>query len=327
MNCMACNRKCDGYMKRIFFEDEEDGTARYRQTLFTDDEREHMTILMTTDVPLDQASTVLNEMTDDGEAAVERSNSPVNIRRGPFSAFTLRSSVPEFQTSPDGDVSIGTSLPTPPLIDQWASEVAEGFVVPPVFAYDENPSNASILGLHRPDGNVDTGTDHALREIWVDSPTTNGPGPTIPDLQDAPLLLKHYANEVIPSMTPFRHKKTPWHVLFLSNVMHTLTAVAIGDNVDSANLTNLYGTLAISAMDLHHLSKDPKWRAQAEILKRHAQTHLVDVQTRALDSPKAFKYKSTVMAILTMVQVAVSRLSSYVDVANPVDDRWYLGRN
>lgn len=125
--------------------------------------------------------------------------------------------------------------------------------------------------------------------------------------QIAPLLLNHYANEIIPSLTPFRHVKSPWHVTFLPQAMITMTANAMGTLSDDASLTNFYGILAISALSLYHQSDDQKWLLQATAFEQHARKKVEDVIKHALDTPKAFKYKSILMALITMVQLSVCR--------------------
>ncbi|KAG5776835.1 hypothetical protein H9Q73_009495 [Fusarium xylarioides] len=45
--------------------------------------------------------------------------------------------------------------------------------------------------------------------------------------RDAVLLVKHYATIVLRGLTPYRHSKTPWHVLFLPHVKSCLAALTL----------------------------------------------------------------------------------------------------
>lgn len=137
--------------------------------------------------------------------------------------------------------------------------------------------------------------------------------PPILSLDQAPLLLKHYADNVVNSFTPFRHAKTPWHILFLPNAKTTLASLAMGEYVGSADLTIFYGIMAVSALDLDATSSGGRWQIEASNLERKAQQCFADVLLHALDQPKAFKYKSVVMAMLVMVQIAVC-FQSHSDV-------------
>jgi arginine metabolism regulation protein II len=60
--------------------------------------------------------------------------------------------------------------------------------------------------------------------------------------QDAVFLLKHYASAVISLMTPLRHSKTPWHILFIPHTKGCLASLALGDEMSDASLCAYYGT-------------------------------------------------------------------------------------
>ncbi|KND90767.1 Arginine metabolism regulation protein II [Tolypocladium ophioglossoides CBS 100239] len=122
---------------------------------------------------------------------------------------------------------------------------------------------------------------------------------------DAVFLLKHYSTTVLRSLTPFRHTKTPWHILFIPHTRNCLAALTLGDDMDHASLCAFYGTLAISAFSLGGVSKSHKWLEQGKAYKRQA-LDLVNLMLKtAYDVPKAAKYKSILMALLTMVQISI----------------------
>ncbi|KAE8341996.1 hypothetical protein BDV24DRAFT_174112 [Aspergillus arachidicola] len=126
---------------------------------------------------------------------------------------------------------------------------------------------------------------------------------TIP--QEVMLLLKHYTTTVISLMTPIRHAKTPWHILFLPHAKTCLAALTLNEDLDNASLTAFYGTLAISAFSLSGLSQSQMWLTQGTAYKQQALKHAKLMLTTAYDIPKVSKYKSTMIALLTMVYVSI----------------------
>ena len=118
-------------------------------------------------------------------------------------------------------------------------------------------------------------------------------------------LFKHYATIVISSMTPFRHGKTPWHVLFLPHAKNCLAALTLGEPVDHATLCTFYGILAISAFSRGIISQSQSFLEQAGACKQQAREHVRLMLTSAYDVPKATKYKSILIALITMAQVSL----------------------
>ncbi|KAJ4012490.1 hypothetical protein NW752_008187 [Fusarium irregulare] len=122
---------------------------------------------------------------------------------------------------------------------------------------------------------------------------------------DAVLLVKHYATEVLRGLTPYRHSKTPWHILFLPHVKSCLAALTLGEDMDHASLCAFYGTLSISAFSLGGIYDSNKWVQQGKTYYQQAQLHIRAMLRTAYDIPKRAKYKSILMALLTMVQIEV----------------------
>ncbi|OQV00976.1 Fungal specific transcription factor domain-containing protein [Cladophialophora immunda] len=129
------------------------------------------------------------------------------------------------------------------------------------------------------------------------------PGDTVP--QDVVTLLKHYATTVITLLTPLRHTKTPWHILFIPHIRHCLAALTLGEQLDHASLTALYGTLAISAFSLGGVSQSPTWHDKGKAYKQRAREHARLMLRTAYAVPKTAKYKSILMALLAMVQLSM----------------------
>ncbi|KAL6914926.1 hypothetical protein FSST1_012686 [Fusarium sambucinum] len=133
------------------------------------------------------------------------------------------------------------------------------------------------------------------------------PGPLVEDdvPRDAVLLIKHYSTTVLRGLTPYRHSKTPWHILFLPHVKNCLAALTLGDEMDHASLCAFYGTLSISAFSLGGIHNSIKWLHQGKTYYQQAHYHIRMMLKTAYDLPKKAKYKSILMALLTMVQVSV----------------------
>ncbi|KAJ6190935.1 hypothetical protein N7519_000956 [Penicillium mononematosum] len=75
--------------------------------------------------------------------------------------------------------------------------------------------------------------------------------------------------------------------------------------MSDASLCAFYGTLAISAFSLGGVSGSRTWSEKAIIYKHKAQRHAKMMLTTAYNVPKVTKYKSILMALLTMVQVTM----------------------
>lgn len=122
---------------------------------------------------------------------------------------------------------------------------------------------------------------------------------------DAVFLVKHYSTVVLRLLTPFRHSKTPWHVLFIPHAKNCLAALTLGESMDYANLCAFYGTLAVSAFSLGRVSQSLSWLEQGKLYKRQAGEHAEHMLQIAYNTPKTAKYKSILIALLTMVQLSM----------------------
>jgi hypothetical protein len=123
--------------------------------------------------------------------------------------------------------------------------------------------------------------------------------------QDAVFLMKHYATTILRGMTPYRHSKTPWHILFLPFLKGCLAALTLGEDMDQASLCAFYGTLSISASSMGGINNSIKWLEQGNTYKQKARLHSRSMLSTAYDLPKKARYKSILMALLTMVQLSI----------------------
>ena len=273
-----------------------------------------MTVATTRSVPYSETTAVLIDIDECCEEAVEQSALDINIRRGPFGAFTLVQATPcsQGEAEPCDDIYYN------PTVSSVSYAVEnEIFNALDTAAFSWPFESTDLLSNSFQAWDVSSPSQEFLRAEplpqvidlnvpWQPDLLFNGSVCEDVSSADAPILLKHYVNSVIPSMTPFRHEKTPWHVLFLPSAMLSMTALTIGEKVDEAMLTNFYGILAISALDLAHRLSDQKWATRAKAFKYSAQGHAALVLCRSLERPKPFKYKSTIIALATMAQLSVS---------------------
>lgn len=148
-------------------------------------------------------------------------------------------------------------------------------------------------------------TSTSLASLSIPSPDSIAPSIDCAVPHDAVFLLKHYTSTVLRGLTPYRHGKTPWHVLFIPHVKNCLAALTLGEDVDHASKCIFFGTLAMSAFSLASICSSTKWLHQGRAYQNEARTHIRDTLRTAYNVPKAAKYKSILMAILTMMQMSL----------------------
>lgn len=134
--------------------------------------------------------------------------------------------------------------------------------------------------------------------------TSIPPSPNYAIPHEAIFLLKHYSSTVLKGLTPYRHTKTPWHILFIPHAKSCLAAMTLGESMDHAGLCAFFGMLAVSASSLGVVSGSERWFAQSEACRDQARGHARLMLRTAYGVPKTAKYKSILMALLTMVQIS-----------------------
>ncbi|KAI1875832.1 uncharacterized protein JN550_002118 [Neoarthrinium moseri] len=155
----------------------------------------------------------------------------------------------------------------------------------------QNIFPASIIDLCRIS---QTATSHPSTLAYAPMPV---PG-------DAVFLLKHYSSTVVNFISPFGHAKTPWHILFIPHVKSCLAALTMGENLCHASLTIFFGTLAVSASSLEETKQSHSmWKERAKMYERQARKHCHAALETAYRVPKAAKYKTILMALLTVIHM------------------------
>ena len=323
---------CEGYKKDIFFDFESSSgnhRVRFRRPLLSLEDRERMSKWLTSSAPPKQTLKILSHIDEACEQTP--STDDVDIHRGPFGAFRIKqgqSAVPlpvpcepvtnvnHPEYSPPQDVMTMNNhyeLSQPPPLSPWSQGLTHLIFDQPVnVPSPPSPGFLEAMLDPRVEGNTEP---HEYMEVgfMLDAYYNNASSPTslsststtksIP--HDVVFLLKHYASAVISLMTPLRHSKTPWHVLFIPHAKNCLAALALNDEMSHACLCAFYGTLAISAFSLGGLSRSQTWLEKAMMYKQEARKHARMMLMTAYDVPKVAKYKSILMALLTMVQVSM----------------------
>lgn len=338
--CREYGLVCAGYKKDIFFDFEppiSTGEARFRRPLLTEEERQRMSQWLVSSVSPQSAHRLLSQIDDEGEKASASSSSSDHLQfiRGPFGVFRFgqdqAASPPseEAREAEPEDTSASSSTPVRDLAQNSGvyavpseapvSPWPPGLLESPFDQPEHDPGPAGLFSMMMSSGGIEDAT-LALQECQFPGLTSNAyfhdpiaPGilPPLPSAsassvsRDAVFLLQHYGSAVINLMTPFRHSKTPWHVLFLPQVKNSLAALTLGEDLNHASLCAFYGTLAISAFSLGGVSRSRKWLEQGSSYRQQAQEEAHLTLETAYNSPKVAKYKTTLIALLTMAQVAM----------------------
>lgn len=120
------------------------------------------------------------------------------------------------------------------------------------------------------------------------------------------ILIRHYATAIIGAFTPFHHTKTPWHILFLPNARNSVASLTLGDPIDHASLSTLYGILAMSAFSLGITTVTQSLLVQARTYEIEARKQTDLMLNTAYKVPKVSKYKSILMGLITMAMVSIA---------------------
>lgn len=138
-------------------------------------------------------------------------------------------------------------------------------------------------------------------------------------LKDAQFLLKHFQDAVIPEITAIPSgQKSPWKILSLPAAVVAFgdTTFLGADGVSHARLSNLYGLLACSALDLAlksspgMLQPTEHWFQVASQAYQQAKDHMQTSLQHETAGPQKAKYKDQLMAANILTQYAVGFPSS-----------------
>lgn len=245
------------------------------------------------------------DWTDDAQLPRDTDRAEESTLAGPSGILTPRTRL-LFQSLldfPGGDPNLST-LPMWSTIDD-SSRIHEVFEDGDITINLPDPQSTQTLPDLRHDFPF-SASDHDTRLEHL-SPTTPIPvlnvGSHVP--HDAVHLIRHYSTAVLTLLTPFRHSKTPWHVLFVPHVKSCLAALTLGESLNHASLCAFYATMSISAFSLGGVTKSTSWVEQGNVYLNIAREHVRLMLRTAYDYPKTAKYKHVLIALLSMVQVAL----------------------
>jgi CRISPR/Cas system-associated endoribonuclease Cas2 len=334
--CAYFGLTCAGYGKNIFFDSgSPKAKIRFRRPLLTEEERERMSQWLVSSAPPKSTFQLLSRIDDECESSALSGNFQLSL--GPFGVFKVQQNQAIQNATPDEIESLppvddfgnpgtgGLDQQELPMMNSFSidiefSQLSSSFMQSLLEPPDHAPSSGSpdlidLLMDQRQIADTSLAPHQEYSPIHLVSESYCNP-PIPPDFlapgsdtsssvpQDAVFLIKRYSSIVISLMTPVRHKKTPWHILFIPHAKDCLAALALGEDMSHASLCNFYGTLAISAFSLGGVSQSESWLEKGEMYLRKAQSHARLMLLTAYDIPKPAKYKSILMAILTMVQVS-----------------------
>ncbi|KAJ5448383.1 transcriptional regulator family: Fungal Specific TF [Penicillium cf. griseofulvum] len=296
--CQYFGLPCEGYKNDIFFDFEtpsRNNGVRFRRPLFSLKERERMSECLRSSAPPKATLRIISHIDEECERG--DISDEIEIHRGPFGAFRLN----QDQDTLSCDAAVNdhektqSSSPEEVIPQQSNLYSASDIILSPwsqalmQVTFDQ-PDN---VPSSPPPGFLDVVDQDSVE---VDSaPHGYSPASCFPDKfynhpipptsfsssmgttkavpQDAVFLLKHYVSAVISLMTPLRHSKTPWHILFIPHTKSCLAGLALGDDMSDASLCAFYGTLAINAFSLGGVSRSETWSEKAIIYKEKAQNH------------------------------------------------------
>lgn len=142
------------------------------------------------------------------------------------------------------------------------------------------------------------------------------PAPLVPT-PDIVFLVQHFATTVLTYLTPIRHEKTPWHIMFLPHMRNCLAMLALHDPIAHADMCVFQGLLSISAVTMGGAHQSQMWLEQGLMYKQRALQHCKMMLEASYDQPKKYKYKSVLMAL--QIAVFISTLSG-----DPVTEEYYF---
>ncbi|KAF5012029.1 hypothetical protein FDECE_1888 [Fusarium decemcellulare] len=259
---------------------------------------------------------------------------------GPFSVLKLDKETPQGQkdsSEPSPDPQLRESAPQLEPQEHHSSNTINDNVQAPndflqwsdLFNWDLNPSVEFLDPVYLGDGlgvggwNWQLGDPvlSALEATTASSlvSTLNAPSssldhtelpPAIDLLADAPVLLKHFEDTVMHQMSSLPvNEKSPWTILHIPTAIVTLSQLTVFGmeqaKIRHANLSNLFGLLAVAS---YHLSSNPldpahlgrpenHWTAVHQATYRTAKKHLDLCIEHETQGPRNAKYKEQLMAM------------------------------
>lgn len=190
-----------------------------------------------------------------------------------------------------------------------------------LFSPNDQPSLSDHMQLEAPGDSAtqDQDDDPAGFINFVLSPMPHSPQDfTISDALGSPispeghLLLSHFIDDFVKVASPITNAKSPWQILYFPEALSTVGQLTLRTQPSSASLSLLCSLMVISAFHLDRLSgAEPGcgyWWRVAESYQEKAMSHIQVSLRHEVKGPGKAKYKTLLMALLTMVTACVSVL-------------------
>ncbi|KAL4864931.1 hypothetical protein BDV12DRAFT_211330 [Aspergillus spectabilis] len=250
-----------------------------------------------------------------------------NIKTRPFASITHADAVESIQPTPrtvsqessnpgDNGLSEGQYLDdllaSPIDLLQWGDLFAQSADFPILDI--QNGSNAQVSFSIWP---VDNDTPYSQTQLSGLDPKDPG-WPQLDLTAEAPLLLRHFNDEVIDQMGSLPiNEKSPWRTLSFPLALVTLSDLTVLDKnrneIKQANLANYYALIAVSAFHLALNSvafpalerRENYWRELSRQTYEAAKCHLHYSLANEYCAPRKAKYKEQLIAIGAILATAI----------------------
>ncbi|KAL4885407.1 fungal-specific transcription factor domain-containing protein [Aspergillus karnatakaensis] len=192
------------------------------------------------------------------------------------------------------------------LLPQLEESVRTPFL--PQFTIDPTPKNWSFPPARSPQMQWAAlgGPSREKNSFPVPQPALASTHPPLVP-PNVSVLLQNYSTRVLSFLTPFRHSKTPWHIMFIPLAKQCVAGLALGEVPDHAILCAFYSILATSAFSLAGTSQAQVLFQEAQVYEQRARHHCRLMLETAYVIPKKAKYKSILIALLSMIQLSMCR--------------------
>lgn len=285
------------------------------------------------------------------EESLQAEDTRLEIIRGPFNVFAaIREKTPqivpldEIPSLFDQDDSFLSGISEMPQLNIWDTELDldfESILTSPELQRDHAASTfltagqpgsyESAIQQTAPEGLDTNCMQHDLEQLPNDitsslptkshisglSTIPRSPEVTNRVMQDMLFLINHFTNTVITYLTPWRHEKTPWHILFVPQVRECAALLMLNAPVSYADQAIFNGFSAISALSIGGTCSSQMWLDKGEEYRRKSYEACQIMLQGAYDTPKKYKYKRILMAL--QVAVLMSTLKG-----DPVTEEYYF---
>ncbi|KAF5022186.1 hypothetical protein F66182_5773 [Fusarium sp. NRRL 66182] len=328
---------------------ENDAKHSSRRHLYTEEDRESMSNALIRDIP-SSVTAALAKIDDESKALDMQEDAPLTCNAGPFRVFRFESrpSISDQVSSHNIDVDgqdLTESVDHDPVIsapgNDSSSTSLDFLHWGDLFTWDvsalDNPAqlvhyNFDTLPIS-PDwpNEACINLSDPLGSIINSNMTDDVAWPHLDLMMDAPLLLKHFNDDVISQMGSLPiNEKSAWRTLHYPSAIMTLSELTMldvdKDRIKRANLATFYALIAVSAF---HLSLNSVtfsslarpgdyWKSVSSQTYEAAKHHLrLSLEKESQPGPRKAKYKEQLMGISAVLATAL--LSG-----NETDTRWCL---